>query len=188
MDADITNGGIICIGCSNTFGQGVNNKDSWPRVVESKLGINVWNLGVPGISGNIIFKLLYHWIPILKPSAVFILETFSVRLDVIFDEGMLIQEVYMPYFIDDIKKRSPNDYYLKWVSNDYNIYYNALRNEYSIKQLCSSHNIPSIIMPVHKINQIRSELGDNKRIYARDLLHPGPAILEQCAEYFISRY
>ncbi len=41
---------ILALGCSTTFGWGVEAEQAWPAILQSELGIPVFNAGVPGHS------------------------------------------------------------------------------------------------------------------------------------------
>lgn len=41
---------VVALGCSTTFGWGVDQQDAWPQVLEQATGLRVLNAGVPGHS------------------------------------------------------------------------------------------------------------------------------------------
>ena len=43
---------ILALGCSTTFGWGVESEEAWPEILEDTLGIPVFNAGVPGHSSE----------------------------------------------------------------------------------------------------------------------------------------
>jgi len=43
---------IFCIGDSFTLGEGVDKKDNWPAILNSKLKVNVENIGISGLSAE----------------------------------------------------------------------------------------------------------------------------------------
>ncbi len=49
---------IVFLGCSFTFGFGVNNEDSYPYKVREKTGLNVYNYGISGTSPSVTLKIL----------------------------------------------------------------------------------------------------------------------------------
>ena len=53
-DAAIPTSGpwVLALGCSTTFGWGVEQKEVWTEVLESKLGVPVVNAGIPGHSSQ----------------------------------------------------------------------------------------------------------------------------------------
>jgi len=65
---------IICIGCSFTYGTGINVEDSWPSHIERAFPeYNVYNLGVPGSSGDTIARILTNIENLLNPAMILIL-------------------------------------------------------------------------------------------------------------------
>lgn len=63
---------IVCLGGSTTFGTRVTDEDSWPFMLQSKLGkdYKVYNLGVPGYSTLESLIQLLTFVPELKPDIV----------------------------------------------------------------------------------------------------------------------
>jgi len=43
---------VLALGCSTTFGWGVEGAEAWPEVLERSLGVDVVNAGVPGHSSH----------------------------------------------------------------------------------------------------------------------------------------
>ncbi|MES2528065.1 MAG: hypothetical protein V4598_13305 [Bdellovibrionota bacterium] len=50
--------GVLFLGCSFTFGQGVNDEETFPFQFGKRTGLNTYNLGVPGSSPSTILKSL----------------------------------------------------------------------------------------------------------------------------------
>jgi len=61
---------LIALGCSNTFGIGVNYEQTWPYYVAKELGMNPINLGQPGGSIQACYRVAAEWVPIIKPNVV----------------------------------------------------------------------------------------------------------------------
>jgi len=63
---------IICLGGSSTFATGVNDKDSWPYLLQEKLGpgYKVTNLGVPGYSTQEAVIQMGSLVQMLKPTII----------------------------------------------------------------------------------------------------------------------
>ncbi len=70
---------IICIGGSTTFATGVTDKNSWPYILQQKLGknYNVMNLGVPGYSTLEGIIQLATTVPELKPDILIIYQGWN---------------------------------------------------------------------------------------------------------------
>jgi len=43
---------VLALGCSTTFGWGVESEDTWPEILEERVGVPVFNAGVPGHSSE----------------------------------------------------------------------------------------------------------------------------------------
>ena len=67
---------IACFGCSYTFGVGVKNEDTWPEQLRNSGDIpddsQIWNMGIPGASNDMIARHIYLSAPILQPQIIFI--------------------------------------------------------------------------------------------------------------------
>ena len=82
MSADLK---IISLGCSTSFGTGIDDKDVW-SVLLSKLisdkfnkNVKVYNLSIPGASADLNAITLYQLIGIIKPNIVLWLPPSSSR-------------------------------------------------------------------------------------------------------------
>ena len=60
----------MVIGCSLTFGTGLNYNQTWPYYVAKELGLDCINLGQPGTGINASYRAAKMWVPIIKPKAV----------------------------------------------------------------------------------------------------------------------
>ncbi len=65
---------IIVLGDSLTYGYGIAEEDTYPRVLERELGktfrVEVLNLGVSGAQSEDVFKILRRHFPVLQPDLV----------------------------------------------------------------------------------------------------------------------
>ena len=63
---------IACFGCSNTFGVGLPWNETWPSVLNQKLGNdwNVRNFGVSGAANDTISRLIYKYTLYNDPEAI----------------------------------------------------------------------------------------------------------------------
>lgn len=43
---------VLALGCSTTFGWGVEQAETWPELLEGEIGVSVYNAGVPGHSSE----------------------------------------------------------------------------------------------------------------------------------------
>lgn len=61
---------IVFLGCSMTFGVGVNYEQAWPYHVAKELGLDCINLGQPGTGLNASYRVAKLWLPVIKPAVV----------------------------------------------------------------------------------------------------------------------
>lgn len=75
---------IACFGCSNTFGIGIRWEETWPYLLNQKLGDDfvVKNYGLSGASNDMIARLVCNYLSKHKPKAVccFFPEIFRIEL------------------------------------------------------------------------------------------------------------
>lgn len=73
---------IACFGCSNTYGVGLPDSETWPYLLWKKLGqdaYTVYNIGSPGASNDRISRLVYSFLKQAKPKAIFCLFPDIIR-------------------------------------------------------------------------------------------------------------
>ena len=80
---------IIAAGCSQTYGQGVQEKDTWPAILSKKLNMSYANIAIPGTSVQTIIQSVMNYIEMHgKPKVVAVLLpslyrfTFVERTDI----------------------------------------------------------------------------------------------------------
>jgi len=81
-ETELTEGQILVIGDSFTFGWGLKDEDVWARLLENKLkstglDLKVYNLGVPGTDSDFHLEVAKKYVKKLKPKFVII----SVLID-----------------------------------------------------------------------------------------------------------
>lgn len=67
---DTTKQTIVCIGGSTTYGVGVSNHETWPYLLQNKVGdsISVINLGIPGHATYDHFSTMLRELPKINPA------------------------------------------------------------------------------------------------------------------------
>lgn len=165
---------IITLGCSITFGVGVEKNSTWPYIIENYTGRKVYNLGVPGGSMDTFYRLLKYWLPILKSKNILILghpgarrEFYSYK-----DKWLLLgANCLVPFtstaFGDDEDRLI--------LLNGTEFWLNEQKNLDAMKYLASQHD-----SRLHYITQNGLKI-DNE---ARDLEHPGKNYHSNVAELF----
>jgi hypothetical protein len=63
---------VIVLGCSHTFGQGLNNNEHWVHFLSqhNTERLRYWNLGVPGASGDSCVRRLWGTQKLLDPKLI----------------------------------------------------------------------------------------------------------------------
>ena len=92
-ELDYTKYRIACYGCSYTFGVGVKNEDTWPEQLRISNEIpsdsQIWNMGLPGASNDLITRLIYHSAPIIQPQVIFVQWTIPHRREYVDKKGQI---------------------------------------------------------------------------------------------------
>jgi hypothetical protein len=88
FDNDLANRkNLIVLGCSNSFGIGINAKDLYCKIVADKLNLNLVNLAVPGGSMDSSARVSYFWLKKINPVMVILQTTESSRREFLIEEG-----------------------------------------------------------------------------------------------------
>lgn len=154
--------GLMTLGCSMTFGVGVDDREIWPYLVSQQLGLELYNLGQGGSGPDTAFRLALCYIPQLRPSIVVYLEPPSTRLE-LFDYTGKSQ------ILSSNKHEICKDYYEIYVVNKLNQRLNQEKNQLAIAQLCDQYKSKFYVYTWEDIG-FRYE---NPITLARDLMHPG---------------
>ena len=82
---------IIAVGCSCTYGTGVDTHETWPAQLELSTGLPVYNFGVPGGSLDTCYRVLDTFLPAIQSRYVFVQKPSINRRELIhFGEYMQI--------------------------------------------------------------------------------------------------
>tara|TARA_B100000949_G_C14216803_1_gene422719 strand:- start:41 stop:916 length:876 start_codon:yes stop_codon:yes gene_type:complete len=180
---------IISLGCSFTYGAGVNVEDRWTDVFCKKvqettnLRVRNYNLALEGHSNDYCARMVYKTILNLKPDLYCFLFTYRNRLEWITqDEGKITQVIpgYDSTFIEII--------------NDGVAMYNFNKNFILIKTLCELHNVPFIFGTVDpRIHMYMQHLPNyvgkfNRDIHGIDGEHPSAEKQIELGKRFFNKY
>lgn len=153
----------LAIGCSHTMGAGNRLEQTWPFLLSQLAGIHVWNLGVGGAALDTNFRLLDHYIKILRPRFVVHgvpqISRFEFYMN---DRWWSVVAGYLPSELEQI-----HPYIKQYYMHDENSEINVRKNLMAIRYLCKSLDIPYYAMDVQQTM-------DMNECAARDLIHPGP--------------
>ena len=212
------NNAIVALGCSVTFGIGVNYEQTWPYYVAQELGLDLVNLAQPGTGINASYRAAKMWLPVIKPKAVMFYvpnhhrrEIWPVDTDEISENdydlpvsvGPWTTGKYEEYFKMLSSKRETDiwrEAYLdsmRWITKDSKYIHFPVQEQTGGRQPTAAEYLNDKIIirdlqghdPVHSFDEIVSNKDTNDARYARDMIHPGPMIhRENIAPLFIKAY
>jgi hypothetical protein len=182
---------IMSIGCSNTSGIGVGDKDTWPALLSSMIpnSVNI-NLGVGGRSNDYICRTLLTFYDFFKPDLVIILYTNLHRREIYTEENGV--EGFIPTHANGYFSETPNGIrkqsMLFKLQNDNEDYINWYKNHMLIKLFLESKKCNWIW---DASNMVRTHYTDDNMFdkdychltdetpsklidYGTDYVHPGP--------------
>lgn len=162
----------IAVGCSFTEGVGLRQDQIWPTKLANLIGTHIWNLGVGGAAADTCFRILDHYIKILKPKAVFLLIPPMMRVELHTENEVrayLVSETKIPA---EIKK---------WFSYEANGITNRYKNILAMKQICADAGIKLYT---------QDSVGNAFKYddLARDLMHYGEGTQSFIASEFYKEY
>ena len=195
---------IVFLGCSLTFGIGVNYEQTWPYYVSKELGLDCVNLAQPGTGINASYRAAKVWLPIIKPKVVMFYVPNHHRRELwpVPDEGDQYADYvrsigpwqtdeYVEYFKMYISKRETDiwrEAYLdamRWIARD-SIYIHFPATTQTAGRVTPNSESPDLTSDK---NIKPFEPNTDKAVQARDMIHPGPVVhRENIAPLFIGAY
>lgn len=155
-DFDLSaNDNVMFVGCSLTFGLGINEKDRWTDIVSESLNLKCCNFGTVGGSADTSFRFTYGWIEKIQPKLLVLRVPPGVRIELINDDSM---ENIMFYN----KKKDP--FLRQWFVNENNINLNIAKNILAMQYLCDRNSVKFVV---------DKDFDPDFEDLARDLDHPG---------------
>lgn len=154
------------LGCSVTFGIGINLCDTWGYHMSKRMNRPGLNFGVGGGSIETQYRLLRCWASILKPKRVYTLGTFLGRREFLEDNiPMNIGNTNNTWknFIEDPRAE------LYWQSE---IQISHIRAYDAMRAVCLDYGIELYSLCDHNRKEIFLSIPGRQE--ARDLMHPGP--------------
>lgn len=197
QNIDSSKDSLVFLGCSHTFGVGLPEYDTFASHVAEHFNLTNFNLGVPGGSMDTCFRLGKYWIPAIRPKCVILAQPIDIRLEVIEDDEI---KQLNPSNIFDMKHvkvgKDPRDnfvsrssgskyedFYLSWTDNHSNCALNKEKNTLALEHICYQNDIPFLYFDYEELAKKHKPIQD----YARDLMHYGPSVQEDIANYVIER-
>jgi hypothetical protein len=156
---------ILFLGCSFTFGVGINYEDSFTNIVADALEMNNVNWSIPGSSNDTAFRLCKQYLDKQTPSMVIVLSPIPYRLELFSDLNgesqshnvTSLQRQGDPPFLNDFK--CPIEMFDKTFA-----LLNREKNILAMEMLCLKNKIKFLHLNVEQMTV--KDLG-------RDLAHPG---------------
>ena len=163
------------LGCSNTFGIGVNLEETWCWHVNQKVGGVMCNMGQGGGSAETCHRLAEYWIPIVKPKAVFMLTPPDARRE--FWVTNLEPVIFGVNRFDSKPAILP-----KHMVSEQELQLQGRRMRDAIEMMCIRNSIPFYYVYFH--GMLMDEWGGKFPDFGRDGWHPGPDSHKKIAEKF----
>jgi len=170
---DFENIDLITLGCSITFGIGVDQDKTWPYRLAEKGNLTVANLSKPAGSPDTCFRFASYWIPELKPKYVVYLQPPPGRLEILKSDLFQREQGQLTINNTGVIDKRLYSMYNAWIRNKINNDLNYQKNKLAIAQLCTNNNIEFLSYTL--------EGWDFKNDLAHDDVHPGPAANERFA-------
>jgi len=157
----------LALGCSFTQGTGVYQHQRWTTRVAEDIGLRCWNLGLAGASLDTCYRVACHYLPILQPRFVVLLEPRPNRME-IYDDREQPFQINWAY---DAPHWGTGHLGRAWVADERNMLMRAEKTRAAIRWLAHQLGIPVLI---YEPDAYRSRVTDHRqRDLGRDLLHPG---------------
>lgn len=162
---------VMALGCSSTFGMGVEAELAWPALLETRLRKPVYNLGVCGGSADSVFRVVASLLPILQSRTLCIQAPSDYRREIWY-EG----------------KEEP-DRVGAWVKEridllgEKEVALNKKKNYYAIIDLARRYDCEIKFFRSNDSNENRRDL---EKPYASDGKHPGLRWHQYVANHMLS--
>lgn len=190
---------ILVCGCSNSFGQAVNEEDMFGHVVkqylQSKFGGDavVWNLSSPGKSNDYIARMVDVFTNTWKPTLCLINFTFLQRREFFNKKGQYVHYLRQAKELSWHKDIVDN---LDKLSNPFEDLANFYKNYKIIKNCMGAKSIPWLFSNCDEAITDLVEVAHDptyveffkKLDIARDNMHPGPKSHKWLGDMYIKRF
>jgi hypothetical protein len=165
----------LALGCSNTFGLGVNEKDVWYNYLKKHFSEPFYNAGIPGGSLGVCYRSLIGLLNEgMKVKRIFMFTPSKERYEVYNTaESMWVTVAWWTDHPNNTKKYLLNDESLDKFRQVHML---------AIKHICYENNIEIVDLDVEDSNEVaicRS---------ARDLIHPGIETHKLIGKMFYREY
>lgn len=167
----------LALGCSDTYGIGNKVEHRWSNVLESRIGEQVTNLGIPGGSIKGCYRVLKAYLERFTPSKVFLLLPNVYRTEYLLDGKT--EQIGPNFVLTAFTKQL----FANVFTEEENVYHEANGYLDAIKGICLEKNIKLIGIPNPTFEHYGKmlELGFEK---SYDLQHLGPKFQSYIADIF----
>lgn len=138
---------VIVLGCSHTYAEGLDYKESWVYLLSKKCGGNLrwWNLGYPGASGDFMVRVAHGSEKVLFPKIIVCCWPLAMRR-----ERLDVHPKFLYRNSEELK-----------VENDFTDENNFYKNVFLIEKLASFINARTFHCFAEEIHRIP----DKKEVY-----------------------
>ena len=171
----------IYLGCSITFGTGIDYNDLWVKQLNDKIDTDtkIVNLAQGGCGIENQFRHFYNWKDYFKIKNIFHFQPLYVREDFISDDKVI---PYLGTFpLDD--KQVSLEFQLDYFGSDVHLLRKYVTNILAIQNLAKELEVPYYFL--HDVGDYKSS--DIPR-YGRDLMHPSKHWNKNLSEIFYKKY
>ena len=169
-DVKLNPDSIIAVGCSCTYGTGVEAHEAWPAQLEVITGLPVYNFGVPGGSLDSCFRVLNTFLPIIQAKTIVMNKPSINRRELV---NSHIKDIY-------IQIGHWSDNYLDLL-DEHEIKLNESRQTYAMMGIANAYK--SRLLTVDVGNTDYPIIKDT----GTDGLHPGPQWHKEMASHLKQR-
>lgn len=162
---------VMALGCSCTFGYGLEEHQAWPSLLEERIEMPVYNFGVNGGSADSVFRVVASLLPIIQSRVLCVQAPSDYRREIWF-EGKEEPDRIGAWVKDRVDLLSEKEVAL-----------NKKKNYYAIVELCRRYDCE---LRLFRSNDSDENPRHLETPYASDGLHPGVRWHEAVAEFFMS--
>ena len=162
---------VMALGCSCTYGFGLDEHEAWPALLEDRIGMPVYNFGVNGGSADSVFRVLATHLPIIQSKIICVQAPSDYRRE------LICNDIDEPHRIGAWEKDRLD------LLGDKEIAINKKKNYYAIIELCRRYDVE---LRFFRSNDSEENPRHLETPTARDGMHPGVRWHEALAEFFMS--
>ena len=197
--------GAIFLGCSDLFGIGNHLKDTAAEIVSKELGVENYNLSIPGGGLDQAYRVLKYHIKDINAEFVFLFITEPSRREYFTDKtSVLVSPASFNKYSTTRKQLGDyfsadklEDLYFKLQCEPKYLFMETNKSLDAIKYVCKENNLKLITVknPVYYTNKesIDLKLNTQKGVYGKrydlgcDLVHRGKVFQKEVAKYFMKK-